>query len=227
MTMLEWAKREIELARAKEKEELEDGEFDYGGGCYDSALKAFKSLTEDGHSGYSIGLTKYILDRLIDGQPLTPIEDTDDNWNDISGYRPEEGCTEYQCKRMGSLFKYVYNDGRVTYRDINLFYCVDINNGSTYHSGLVQKIIDDMFPITMPYMPGNPLRVYCLDFLTDLKNGDFDTVGVFYVMTPSGERIDINRFFKEGEDNESGWVEIDKTEYDVRYNNQIHREEYL
>ena len=42
MSMMDWARREIELARAKEKEELEEGEFDYGGACYESALKAFK-----------------------------------------------------------------------------------------------------------------------------------------------------------------------------------------
>lgn len=34
----------------------------------------------------------------------------------------------------------------------------------------------------MPYMPGEPIKVYCEDFLTDKKNGDFDTVGVFYAL---------------------------------------------
>ena len=82
-----------------------------------------------------------------------------------------------------------------------------------------------MFPITMPYMPGKPIKVYCEDFLTDKKNGDFDTVGVFYALkTENGEqhRIEINRFFRESEDNKEGSLtEISKEEYYERKNRQI------
>ena len=53
--MLEWAKREIELACKRERGNHPNDEFDYGCACYASALKAFKSLLEDGHSGMSIG----------------------------------------------------------------------------------------------------------------------------------------------------------------------------
>ena len=71
--------------RAVEKSRTEkDGEWDYGCACYESALKAFGSLCEDGHSGFSIGLTKAILNRLINNKPLLPIEDTDEVWSDIS-----------------------------------------------------------------------------------------------------------------------------------------------
>ena len=167
----------------------------------------------DGHTGFSIGLTKHILNRLIDGKPLTPIEDTPDIWNDISEYRPEEGYRDYQCKRMSSLFKYVYDDGRIEYKDVNFFYCIDIIHRITYHSGLVQRVMDEMFPISMPYMPTEPIKVYCSDLLTDRKNGDFDTVGIFYAIKPDGEKIEINRFFKESED---GWDEIDEVEYNER-----------
>lgn len=170
---------------------------------------------EDGHSGFSIGLTKQILNRLIDGKPLTPIEDTDDIWNELSRFCDgNDKYTSYQCTRMSSLFKYVYSDGTVKYKDIDSCYKIDINNPqATYHSGLVQRIIDEMFPITMPYFPGNPIKVYCEDFLTDRKNGDFDTVGIFYAIKPDGEKVEINRFFKESED---GWDEIDEVEYNER-----------
>ena len=78
-----------------------------------------------------------------------------------------------------------------------------------------------MFPITMPYMPGKPIKVYCEEFLTDKNNGDFDTMGIFYAVKDE-KRIEINRFFREpfSEDEEStefpGWVEISKEEYDKR-----------
>jgi hypothetical protein len=174
---------------------------------------------KDGHSGFSIRLTKQILNRLIDGKPLTPIEDTEDVWNDIIDRNDEEGYICFQCRRMSSLFKYVYADGTVKYKDFNRYYCVDINNTEvTYRSGLVQRIIDEMFPITMPYFPGEPIKVYCEDFLTDRKNDVLDIVGIFYAIKPDGEKVEINRFFKESED---GWKEIDETEYIKRKGEQI------
>lgn len=42
--MLEWAKQEIELACKLECGDRPKDEFDYGCACYESALKAFKSL---------------------------------------------------------------------------------------------------------------------------------------------------------------------------------------
>lgn len=98
MSMLDWAKREVELACKRENPDRKPGEWDYGCACYESALKALKSLLEDGHSGFSIGLTKQILNRLIDGKPLIPIEDTDDNWNYV--YENTDGTNGYQCNRM-------------------------------------------------------------------------------------------------------------------------------
>lgn len=217
MCMQTWAKKEIEIACSREREASgvdNDGDWDYGCACYESALKAYKSLMGDGHSGFSIGLTKHILNRLIDGKPLTPIEDTDDVWNDIIDRNDEEGYICFQCTRMSSLFKYVYTDGTVTYKDVDRCYGVDIHDpNNTFSTGLVRKIIDEMFPITMPYSPGKAIAVYCEDFLTDKKNGDFDTRGIFYAIKPDGEKIEINRFFKEYED---GWDEIDEVEYNKR-----------
>ena len=47
MGMLEWAEKEVEIACKKENPDWKPGEFDYGCSCYESALKAFKSLLED------------------------------------------------------------------------------------------------------------------------------------------------------------------------------------
>lgn len=227
MSNLEWAKREVELACQRENPNRKDGEFDYGCACYESALKAFESLCKDGHSGYSIKITQSILNRLIDGQPLTPIEDTDDVWGE---QMPSLFKRTYQCKRTPSLFKEVYTDGTIKYYDIDNSYCVNIHYPNcTYHFGLVRRIIDEMFPVTMPYMPGKPIAVYCEDFLTDRKNGNFDTVGVFYaVKTENGkqDKIEINRFFRESFENESSdewYVEISKEEYEERKSKKIER----
>lgn len=230
--ILEWAKREVEIACKKENPNRKEGEFDYGCGCYASALKAFERLTEDGHSGFSIKMTQAILNRLIDGKPLTPIEDTDDVWNAVSLFNDDK-VKIYQSKRMSALFKYVYEDGTIRYSSNDSCYCVDINDQkNTYSSGMVRKIIEKMFPITMPYMPGKPIKVYCEEFLTDEKNGDFDTVGVLYALKEeNGEqkRIEINRFFREPFENEEGseefpiYVEISKEEYEDRKSKKIER----
>ena len=109
MSMIEWAKNEIEIACKRERS-LNDNpneEWNYGVACYESAYKAFLSLMEDGHSGCSIGITKNILNRLIDCKPLTPIEDTSDIWVECTKGH-ESDYILYQCKRMSSLFKTVY-----------------------------------------------------------------------------------------------------------------------
>lgn len=213
MSMSEWAKKEIELACAREKEgDDEDGMSEYGVLCYQSALKAFEVLLGDGHSGMSIGLTKNILNRLIDGKPLTPIEDVPDVWTK-SWYDEVKNKRVYQCNRMSALFKNVYDDGRVEYTSNDLYYCIDLENRSTFSGGVAGRIVREMFPITMPYYPTAPIKVYQRDLLTDRKNGDFDTVGIFYIIKPDYERVEINRFFKE---EGSDFVEIDKAEYDVR-----------
>lgn len=216
MSMDDWAKNEIEIAYKHERSDKSPEEFEYWCACYESAYKAFQSLIEDGHSGMSIRLTKSILNKLIDGKPLTPIEDTPDIWNDITDRH--ENYTSYQCKRMSSLFKDVYNDGTVKYHDTDRFYCLDKDdpNIGGWYNGFINQILDDKFPIVMPYHPASkPWYVYCSEGLSDPKNGDFDSIGIHYVLKPNGERVDINRFFKEGENE---WIEIDQQEYENRIN---------
>lgn len=215
MSMIEWAKNEIEIACKRERSlnGNPNDEWDYGCACYESAYKAFQSLMNDGHSGYSIGLTKAILNRLIDGRPLTPIEDTLDVWNKINMNREYD---TYQCKRMSSLFKYVYKDGIVKYSDINRFKCVykDVADSPCWHNGFIDKVLNEKYPIVMPYSPPTKsFIVYCTEGLSDTRNGDFDTIGIWYVIKPNGEKDTIERFFKESKD---GWIEIDIKEYEER-----------
>lgn len=208
-----WAENEVAIACRREKPDRQDGEWDYGCACYESALKAFGSLCEDGHSGFSIGFTKAILNRLINNKPLLPIEDTDEVWIDISGLKG--GIHEYQCKRMSSLFKYMYADGIVKYRDVDRYHGVTIDNpDATYRSGLIDTVMDEMYPITMPYMPADrEYIIYTEDFLVDPSNGCFDTVGILYIITPSMEKVILNRYFK---GSPKGFDEIDEAEYKER-----------
>lgn len=228
-----WAEHECRIACKRENPDFDfdnENDWDYGCSCYKSALKAYNSLNEslgkDGHSGYSFNVTKNILIRLIDGLPLTPI--TDDDF-DLKQFGIERGTEEYpaehpaylkemglkdniQCPRKTSLFKQIALDGTVSYKDIDRAYYANIENPSdTYSSSL--QFLDEMFPITMPYMPKKEKYViYTQTFLTDKKHGDFDTRGILYVITPDGKKVDVNIFETEGDD--SKWKRITKDEYD-------------
>ncbi len=211
MSLLDWAKNEIEIACKRERGLAPDDEWGYGCACYESALKAFECLCEDEHSGASIRITKNILNRLIDGKCLTPIYDLPEEWNEVWS---RDGYTEYQCRRMSSLFKRVYTDGTVSYRDINRFVGTDEASRCTYHSGHLDRVMEKLYPITMPYMPeNNPYYVYSEDFLVDPANGDYDTVGYLYCIEPDGTRMDLNKYFKESHADDSGFVEISRHEY--------------
>lgn len=219
MSMYDWAEQECRIACKKENPNFNfDGEdFDYGCSCYKSALKAYKSLAEDGHSGMSFSFTRDILERLMRHEPLTPI--TDDDFKGGSLIYSDEDLasmglkSEIQCPRMSSLFRKETIDGKVTYCDVNRAYSVNVETPSdTFSCGRETNIVDEMFPIKIPYLPEKEeYKVYVQTFLTDKKNGDFDTQGILYLTTPEGKRIDINRYYTE---KAGKMVEISKDEYD-------------
>lgn len=212
-----WAEREIALAIEAEKKMAEGtDDWAYGAACYESALRAHQSLCQEGHTGYSIQIAKGILNRLIDGKCLTPIEETPDIWADISeSYPKEDTHKHYQCKRMSSLFKDVAPDGTVTYTDINRVYAVNIDTPDiAYTNGFVTRLIDKIFPIEMPYFPtSKKFKVVRDQCLVDPKNGDWDTTAFLYFVTPEGKKVDLNRYFKEEDDQ---IIPIDKAEFDER-----------
>ena len=209
-SLSDWADLEVKIACKKE-----DG---YGAGCYKSALKAFHSLMDDGHSGCSIGITKAILNRLIDGKPLTPIEDDPDLWNECCGY-DHEGKAVYQNARMSGLFKDVYPDGTVSFHDIDRTVMIEVADDGTessWHSGLASKIVDELVGgISLPYYPKEkPYKVYAKQFdSVNAEVGSFDTSHIIKIVDPDGNEIPCERFYAETTD---GAREIGRDEYLLR-----------
>ena len=74
MSMYDWARQEVQLAKAELKGNKND-EAQYMIACYDSALRAYEKLMKDGHSGMSFAITRGILEKLMHEIPLTPVED--------------------------------------------------------------------------------------------------------------------------------------------------------
>lgn len=211
-----WQETEIRLACERELE-FDTSDAQYGVMCYHSALRAYQCLARDGHSGSSIAITKGILNRLLDGKCLTPIEDTEDVWEEISYTTDgtEKASRHYQCKRMSALFKDVAPDGTVTYSDVSRVNCINVDSPNVpYHNGLATQLIDKIFPITMPYFPAaKKVTVVRDEFLVDPKNGEYDTVAFLYLIAPDGKKIELNRYFKE----ENGkMISIEKEEFEER-----------
>ena len=217
MSMREWAENEIKIACERENPDWDGKSFDYGCSCYQSALKAYKSIMEDEHSGFSYSVTKNILIRLLNELPLTPIKDTEDMWN-TNIIDKHDDYTSYQCNRMSSLFKQVCNDGTVEYHDVNRAYCIDIKTGDTYSSWIC-SLIDEMFPIAMPYYPPvNKYKIYTEEFIAKGYIGDqtdYNTRAVLYCITPDGEKIEINKYYADTKDS-FRMKEISREEYEER-----------
>ncbi len=216
MSMKEWAKREVEIACKRENTNLDEESFDYVCICYQSALKAYNSLCDDDHSEGSWNFTKNILIKLMNDLPLTPITDEDFFINGNTSFEGEESLqkqglkSNLQCPRMTSLFREETIDGKVSYKDIDRVVYVD-KNVRHWGNSLVTKIIDKKFPIIMPYIPSNKkYTVYGEEFLLDKKNGDYDHQAFLYVITPDGDRIELDEYYKEvnGE-----IIKISKEEY--------------
>ena len=227
MKMHEWAEQECRIACKKENPNFDFDDpnaWDYGCSCYKSALKAYESLMNDDHSGASFGFTKNILIRLMNGQPLTPITDEDFFANGNEPYESDESLADrglkssLQCTRMSSLFRDETLDGKVTYHDIDRAYYVNIEDPSdTYHSWT--GFLDEMFPIKIPYSPEKDKYViYAQSFLSDKRNGDFDTRGILYLITPSGEKVDINIYQTE---RNGKMANITKEEYENLLKNRV------
>lgn len=215
MSIDAWTKSEIELAKHSiEKVNSDDASTHYMIGCLDSALKAFNSLCEDGHSGASIEQTMSILQRLVRRLPLTPIEE-DTVW--VKSHVTDLGIITYQCTRMPSLFKDVGKDGSTTYNDVNRVICVNKDNptSSSWYNGFVSKIVNDIYPINFPYYPSSdPIIVYVSEHTTSLHE-DFDTMCIDSLKLPHGKTEGIMRYFKE-DTNSNSWIEIEVDEYTSR-----------
>lgn len=205
-----WAEHEVAIVKENNKDE-------YYNACLDSALKAYRSMEEDGHSGGSWSITAGILYRLLQSKPLTSITDKDfdglthDIFYDEDFLRERGLKDQFQCPRMSSLFKEIHLDGSVTYSDTERVTCYEVGKNLPFHFGIATKIVDEMFPITLPYTGDDRYSVYVQEYLFNPKNGDYDTIEILGVKKNDKELTPIHRYFHE----EGGkMVEITKEKFE-------------
>lgn len=221
MSMYDWARQEVQLAKAELKGNKND-ETQYMIACYDSALRAYEKLMKDGHSGMSFAITRGILEKLMYEIPLMPIEDKEIMWDHAYD---RENESVFQHKRMSSLHKMVNKKtGAIRFSDGNRILCknlVDVNS-AYFYNGFISRIIDGMFPIEFPYMPTKEKYIaYVTEFLMDPANGDYDTMNLVSVKLPTGDARPINLYYKE----ENGrWSLITQDEWIGRKKKAFERE---
>lgn len=189
----------------------------------ETALASYNLMVNAVKGQYSnINYITTIIEKLANGIPLTPIYGDDEEWGELPYTDIKNGVTKkYVNKRLNSLFKEVYEDGSIKYRDSGRLTCVNFITEVEYYFGLANLIYDEMFPITMPYNVMDEIgsKIYTHDFLSDQnKKGetDFDTVVLLYIEKENGEKIRVDRYFREPNEGEEptigSWVEIDGNE---------------
>lgn len=197
MSMYDWARQEVQLAKAELKRNKND-EAQYMIACYDSALRAYEKLTKDGHSGTSFAITRGILEKLMYEIPLTPVEDKEIMWKHVYD---RENEAVFQHKRMPNVFKMVNKKtGAVRFSDNDRILCKNLlgPDSAYFYSNFISRIIDGMFPIEFPYTPTKEKYiVYVTEFLMDSANGDFDTMNLVSVKLPTGDARPLNLYYKE------------------------------
>lgn len=216
MSLKDWAKKEVEIACKRENPNWDGKSFDYGCSCYMSALKAFESLCDDYHSGYSFSITRSILKKLLDRRPLTPITDEDFNGTTSISSRHEE----YQCPRMSSLFKTVYEDGSVEYSDVDRAYSFDAEfPDDTFTCGFDTNFLDELIPITLPY-DGTSTKYKIKVQRFDTKDG-VEYRAILSITDSDGKVIPVDKYYRiSNEDSEHQM--ISKEEFELALQNRDH-----
>lgn len=215
-----WAKREIDLA-SKENDPVKDEELNHS---LERAFFAFCDVITQIENSKNQNDTRDFFIKLFNGNNLTPIEDNEDDWTIVEGFdlaagNENPGWTVYQCKRRTTLFKRVTYDRKtgevnnVKFSDTDRAVCIDINTNKAYIGDIGYALYDEMFPIKIPYQPGDKVKIFTEEFKAyEDCESDFDTFGVLYFRFPNGKMIEVKRFFKEDPKTHQ-IIEIDRQEY--------------
>lgn len=216
-----WAEREVQIILdALEKDGAKETEKD----VYRAALTTYNNLLDNLEDEAMLEPIKAVMMTLMLGEPLTPIEDVEDDWMFVEGgdpgpNSPLPGYTIYQNKRRHTLFKKHEVDGDkecIKFSDVGRAVCVDLNSAENYEGGFGLSIFDFMHPITMPYSPRGQVRIFTEDFkYHEEYEGDYDTYAIAYFRYPDGYMEEVKRFFKM-DTKINQMVSITKDEYFAR-----------
>lgn len=150
--------------------------------------------------------TMAIVNKLWHNIPLTPIEDTEDQWAPCKGSE-----TEDYHKRAPYVIREKQPDGTYKYSDEQRI--LGFENGQHYYLGSLIDILNELEPISFPYVvPDRKYFANTMSFLSapvkqnKKKNlyrrgsAAYDTFGIFSIVCPDGRVIPIGKYYKWDED---------------------------
>lgn len=162
MTMIEWAKHELDLLGGNDDEMQQL--------MNKNILEILDVFLNQGHSGFSASYVISTLTRLMDRKPLTPLTGNDDEWNEVTrGMKQNKRCSSVFMTEDGTAYD---NDAII----------VSDNGGITWFtSGRFRKTI------TFPYLPPtSPEEVY-IEYTEEVPPGF--TGDKYEIITDNPERI--------------------------------------
>ena len=195
---LEWAENEVKLAKKDPWNKDKTKELDL-------ALSVFKQINENSSDGQDVFLR---LEKLFNKIPLTCIEDSDFEFEK----EDEDGEKIYECKRFSGLVKYVSKDGKTTYEDYSYdIFDKNFNEIEDCVIGLVNNILNDVKPITMPYYkPTDCVKVY-IEQGMGYESDEVEGVYVDHIdFSPYGNTYKVDAYFLHTEE---GWRTVFVEEY--------------
>lgn len=108
MTMIDWAKKELDLAGYKD-----EGPDSINTWMRDSVLKLLEVFSDEGHSGASAPFAISLFEKLASWKPISPLTGADDEWLEV-------GPDVWQNKRASDVFK--DENGRAYWMDGIVFW---------------------------------------------------------------------------------------------------------
>jgi len=216
---MQWAENEVALLldsrRSLNNDEADDWENQYFEACCLSALKAYKVLFEDDHSGMSWNITANILKRLLEDKPLSPItgadfEDASDILDSPEWLHQMGLVSATPCTRMRGLYRYTYKNDVVEYKDINRTVIYAEGSDVPWRNSYISNIVDELYPIKMPYA-GEKYIAYVKEDKSVSCREDYDCFIFKSLKHPDGTMETINRFFIDV--GNGGWLEVSESAY--------------
>lgn len=125
--LLEHARNELKLLGM-----TEDAEDEMNAQMTKDILELIKTLSEQGHSGFSANYCISMFERLARYETIAPLTGEDDEWG--QAYNIDDGVIVYQNKRAGNVFKEVSANGDATCYQIDR-YVFREPDGATFTRG--------------------------------------------------------------------------------------------
>ena len=218
MTEKYWAEHEVKIVLDNLKRDQSE-DYRYTEAVLNAALEVYNVLMEQDHSGMSYNCTCKVLKDLMDRKPLTPITGRDDEWG-YTETRPD-GTVCQQNNRRTSLFKYTLPDGTIKYSDVDRVRSAEVGTHDyCWSSGTSTRVVDELFPITLPYYPEGTFLVDSVtinslgeDILFNC--GDYNGVFIYSLRTPAGKRHEVNRLFLEDENGRMQEVKLEDADKEL------------